>query len=281
MSHSILVTGASGNIGKQLAAQLTTQGVAYNTLSSKPQGGDVRTGDYADVQSLARAFEGIHSVFIVLPLVPQKKEYAKNVALAARQAGVKHLVRASGAGADVNAGFALPRMQGEVDAILAESGAATTFLRNAGFMQNYAMFLAPMIKGGMFYAATNDAPQSIIDVRDIAAVAAKVLQAPSAHTNRAYTLTGGEALTDMQRVEILSRAIGRPVGYTAIPIEAASRTMKEEWHMPPVLVEWMDSLNTIVSAGYAAGVSPDVENILGRKPISFAQFAQDFAHVWK
>jgi uncharacterized protein YbjT (DUF2867 family) len=280
MTHSILVAGASGNIGREVFRNLQAQGANVTALRSKPDGSGARVADYADVNALTAAFAGIDTLFVVLPLVPHKRELARNVAAAAKQAGVKHIVRASGAGADAKSSFALPRMQGEVDDILAQSGAATTFLRNAGFMQNYATFLAPMVKGGMIYAATNDAKQSLIDVRDIAAVATKIVLSPQTHANRAYTLTGGESLTDNERAAILGHAIGRPVGYTAIPIEAASNTMKNEWHMPAPLVEWMDSLNTIVSAGYAGQVSPDVETLLGRKPITFAQFASDHAKVW-
>jgi uncharacterized protein YbjT (DUF2867 family) len=275
----ILVAGASGNIGQALVRELRARGAAFQTLSSKAGAGD-RVASFADVPALTQAFQGVETLFVVLPLTPEKLQFARNVAAAAKAAGVKHIVRASGAGADPKAGFSLPRLQGEIDAALAESGIATTFLRNAGFMQNYATFMAPMVKSGMVYAATADAKQSLIDVRDIAAVAAVVVTNPSAHAGKAYTLTGGESLTDSERSAILSQATGKTIGYTAIPVEAASKTMANEWHMPAPLVDWMDSLNTLIGLGYAGAISPDVETLLGRKPISFAQFARDHAKVW-
>jgi uncharacterized protein YbjT (DUF2867 family) len=194
---------------------------------------------------------------------------------------VKHIVRSSGAGADAKAAFSLPQLQGTIDDILAATGIPCSFLRNAGFMQNYTTFGAQMVKDGMWYAASSDAAQSLIDVRDIAAVAAQILLNPAAHAGKAYTLTGGESLTDTERVAILSKALSKPVGFTPISVEYAANTMETEWGMPEVMVDWMSSLNQIVSAGYAAGISPDVQTLLGRAPITFQQFAKDHAVQWQ
>ena len=284
MSNKILVAGAAGTIGTQLVKALRAAGADFDVMSSRAvesiDGVNARHASYADVATLTRAFAGIDTLFVLLPLVPDKLQLAGNVAQAAKAAGVKHIVRSSGAGADPNASFSLPRLQGNVDAIFSATGIASTFLRPAGFMQNYVTFLADMVRGGMVYAASADAPQSLIDARDIAAVAAKVLTKPADHVGKAYTLTGSEALTDSQRVGLLSKAIGRPVHFTAIPVAAAAESMRS-LGMPPELVDWMSSLNEVVSAGYASAISDDVPNILGRKPISFAQFAKDYAANWQ
>jgi uncharacterized protein YbjT (DUF2867 family) len=280
----ILVTGATGTIGTQVVQQLKAAGADFAILSSKSsesQGIAARKGSFDDVASLKAAFAGIDTLFVLLPLVPNKVQLARNVAEAAKAAGVKHIVRSSGAGADAKAGFSLPRLQGEIDDILAATGIPSTFLRNAGFMQNYATFGAQMVKDGRWYAATADAKQSLVDVRDIAAVAVKILLAPAAHAGKAYTLTGGESLTDTERVALLSQAVGRTVGYQAITPEYSASVMRDEWKMPAELVDWMDSLNRLVSAGYASGISPDVQTLLGRAPITFAQFARDYAATWK
>jgi uncharacterized protein YbjT (DUF2867 family) len=273
MSNNILITGATGTIGSQLALQLKQAGVAFATMSSKP--GADRVASFESVEQLTRAFQGIDTLFVLMPLVPNKLQLARNVAQAAIAAGIKHIVRSSGAGADPHASFSLPRLQGQIDEVLTQTGIPCTYLRNAGFMQNYATFLAGMVKGGMIYAATNDAAQSLVDVRDIAAVAAKILINPEPHAGKAYTLTGGQSLSDTQRAAVLSQALGRTVGYTPIPVAAASNTMKNEWKMPAELVDWMDSLNTLVGLGYASGISPDVAQLLDRAPTTFAQFAED------
>lgn len=278
---TILITGASGNIGQPLVQALKAQGTAFETLRSKPSAqGGTRSASFDDVRGLSQAFEGVATLFVLLPLTPNKLAQAANVAAAAKSAGVKHIVRSSGAGADPAAGFALPRLQGQVDRIFEDTGLATTFLRPAGFMQNYLSFQRDMVKAGTVYGATGDAPQSLIDTRDIAAVAAHILANPAPHAGKAYTLTGDEALTDSQRAAVLSRLLQRPVGFVAVPQDTATAGMQQSG-MPAVLVEWLGSLNALVAAGYAAGISPDVRALLGRPAIGFERFAADHLEAWK
>jgi NAD(P)H dehydrogenase (quinone) len=285
MTSTILVTGASGTIGTQLTGQLLAAGATFEVMTSKPVdtvgGVRARQASFDNVAQLTSAFQGVDTLFVLLPLVPNKVQLAQNIAAAAKAAGVKRIVRSSGAGADATSVFALPRLQGTIDDILTATGIPCTFLRNAGFMQNYATFGAQMVKDGMWYAASADAAQSLIDVRDIAAVAATILQNPAAHAGKAYTLTGGESLTDAQRSVILSTLLGKSVGFTPITVEYAATTMKNDWGMPQVMVDWMTSLNQLVSGGYAAGISPDTQTLLGRKPITFAQFAKDHLSQWQ
>ena len=281
MANKILVTGATGNIGKALVAELNSLGADFDVMSSKAQSApNARVGDFSDIDSLIKAFSGIDPLFLLFPLTENKLQLAKNAAAAAIAAGVKHIVRSSGAGADPESGFALPRLQGQIDAVLEQTGIPTTFLRPAGFMQNYVTYQSQAIKDGTLYMADAGQAQSLIDARDIAAVAARVLVNPQAHAGRAYTLTGGEAFTGVEAAATLSKLLGRDVKHVSVPTDAAVSAMKE-WQMPAWLIELMDSLNKVVSAGYASGVSADVENILGRKPRTFAAFAEDHAAQWR
>ena len=284
MGNKILVTGASGNIGSALVNELKAAGADFAVMTSKPGaaagGAETRQGDFASVESLKSAFSGIDTLFLLFPLVPHKVELARNAAAAAVAAGVSHIVRSSGAGADAASPFALPRLQGEIDDILTATGIPATFLRPNVFMQNYANYQTQAIKDGTVYAADGGQAQSFVDVRDIAAVAARMLVAPAAHAGKAYTLTGGEAMTGVAAAGLISAATGRTVQHVSVPTEAAVATMNQ-WGMPPFIVNAMDSLNHIVSAGYAAGVSPDVEAILGRKPRTFGAFALEQAACWR
>jgi uncharacterized protein YbjT (DUF2867 family) len=276
---TILVTSASGTIGTPLVANLKAAGLDIHTLSSR-EGAGTRVGDFGDEASLRRAFAGIDTLFVLLPLVPNKLELAANVARAARAAGVSHIVRSSGAGADPASPYALPRLQGRIDTTLAGTGITITFLRPAGFMQNYASFMAGMVKSGTLYLASGDAKQSLIDARDIADAAAVVLRDPAAHAGRSYTLTGGQSQSDSERAAILSRVLGKPVTAQFVAPEAAVQSM-QGMGMPAAMIEWLDSLNRLVAAGHASAVSPDVQQLLGREPRSFEAFAREHTAAWR
>jgi uncharacterized protein YbjT (DUF2867 family) len=277
-SNTILVTGANGNIGQALTASLAQAGQAFVRMSSKPATGahasTTRVADFADAASLRQAFEGVDTLFLLFPLVENKLELARNAAQAAKAAGVRHIVRSSGAGADATSSFALPRFQGQIDEVLAATGIPTTFLRPAGFMQNYGTYQAQAIAAGHIYMADGGQAQSLIDARDIGAAAAQVLLNPAAHAGKAYTLTGSQSITGAQAAQVLSAALGRNVNHTSVATADAVATM-QQWNMPAWLIELMDSLNQIVSAGYASGVSPDVEHILGRPGRSFEHYVRE------
>ncbi len=279
--NKILITGASGNIGTPLVETLRLQGADFEIIRSKAgASGTSRVASFSDTSALQIAFTGIDTLFVLLPLVQNKLELATNVAKAAKAAGVKHIVRSSGAGADPQSAFALPKLQGTIDQVFQDTGIATTFLRPSGFMQNYSGFMAGMIRMGTVYGATANAAQSLIDVRDIAAVAARILMNPTIHAGKAYTLTGGEALTDRERVQILSDVLGRTISFVEVSREAG-RTSMVQMGIHETMVQWLDSLNAIIAAGYAGGISPDVQTLLGRSPIDFRQFVKDNQKVWQ
>ncbi len=277
---TILVTGATGTIGTQLIKELQQANANFAVMSSKPSSlANARLGDFNNTASLIEAFKEVDTLFVLLPLVANKLELAANVASAAKAAGVKHIVRSSGAGADSSSHFALPRLQGSVDDILRATGITCTFIQPAGFMQNYATFLADQVRNGTIYAAHGDAKKSMVDARDIAAVAAKILLSPQGHAGKIYTLTSNDSQTESESAEIISKEIGKPVKYQAISQEDAIAGMKQ-WGMPEFMIDIMGSLFQIVAAGYASGTSNDVKSILDREPISFVEFVKDYKATW-
>lgn len=282
MSNTILVTGASGNIGQALIQQLKADGaqvIAGSSSGKSAHGVPTRHVDFNDPPSLQDALSGIDTLFLLLPLVPNKLTLARNAITAAKAAGVRHIVRSSGAGADPDAGFALPRLQGEIDQMVMDSGMAYTLIRPATFMQNFATYYAGMIKGGALYLPQGDGQTSYIDVRDIAAVSAAVLHNPQAHAGKAYTLTGGAALSNTEAVRAIGAGIGRSPTYVAVPDQAAIDSMKsmgmDDWS-----IDQMMSLHRLTSAGYASGVTHTVRELLGRDPISFQNFVADHKLAW-
>jgi uncharacterized protein YbjT (DUF2867 family) len=275
--NRILVTGATGTIGRHLVQRLRALNANFKIMSSQP-GADVQA-DFADPASLRRAFADVDTLFLLLPLVPHKLDLVRNAVAAAQAAGVKHIVRSSGAGADPASPNALAALQGEIDAVVAASGIAHTFLRPMGFMQNWASFAAGQVKAGAFYAPQGQGAQSLIDARDIADAAAAVLVDPAPHAGRAYTLTGAEALTNDQQLALISHATGKTVRYADVP-EATAQAAMQEMGMPPVMVAWFMGLHMAVKNGWAAAVTDDVRLLTGHPPRRFADFAAENRPAW-
>lgn len=283
MNHRILVTGASGNIGRPLVQALRAAGadVFAGTPSGQPVDGAAGCiVSFDDPAGLRAAFAGIDTLFLLFPLVPNKRELARNAVAAARAAGVKHILRSSAAGADAKSPYALPRLQGEIDQIVIDSGIPCTFVRPSGFMQNYVNFYADMIKGGALYLPHAEGAMSVIDVRDIAAVDAVILRNLAAHAGRAYTVTGPEALTQAQAVALIGAAIGKAVSYVAVPEEAALKSMAE-MGMDAWTTEQMTSLNRVVAAGWAGGVTSTVQDLTGQAPRRFEDFVRENVSAWR
>ncbi|MBV8273441.1 MAG: SDR family oxidoreductase [Cupriavidus sp.] len=283
MSNTILVMGATGTVGRELATQLKGAGanvIAMSSTGKAVEGVETRHGDLADPKSLASALRGVDVLFLLLPLQRNMADLARNAIAAAKAAGVSHIVRSSGAGADPGSPAAIGRVQGEIDELVAQSGIAYTLTRPNCFMQNFLTFYGDMIRAGTLYLAQGDGKVSFIDARDIAAVNASILQHPAAHAGKIYTLTGGKALSNADVTQCIGAALGRSISYVAVPDDAAISSMRDagvdEWSIDTLM-----SLNRVIAAGYTAEVSPDVENLLGRAPITFETFVADHLASWR
>ncbi len=279
MTAPLLITGASGTIGRALVAQLQARGAEFAVMSSKPGPAKV-LGDFADPASLRRAFAGVQTLFLLFPFTLESVELARNAVEAAQAAGVKHIVRSSGAGAQAGSPIAVADLQGRIDALIEASGIPFTLLRPNGFMQNWVNFYAGQIKAGSYAAPNGDGGISVIDVRDIAEVAAAVLTHPAAHANRIYTLTGGEALTTAQQLAAIAQASGRSLRYDDVT-EAQAEAGLRAWGLSDGMVALYASLSHVYKQGWAAGLSPDVERITGHAPRRFADFVAENLAVWR
>jgi uncharacterized protein YbjT (DUF2867 family) len=134
---------------------------------------------------------------------------------------------------------------------------------------------------GAFYAPAEDARVSFVDVRDIAAVTVQALiDDSSKQKGKAYNVTGGEALSYVQAAEILSKEVGTKINYVNVSDQDARKGMKDTG-----MDEWttnsMIELFEITRADYVSEISPVVEQVTGNKPITFSQFAKDYAGAFK
>jgi uncharacterized protein YbjT (DUF2867 family) len=196
----------------------------------------------------------------------------------AKQAGVKHIVKLSAFGCDMEPGILLGRAHRAVEKYVEASGLAWTFLRPNNFMQNFIHFHAPDKQGNIYLPWGNGAV-SFIAAEDIGAVAARALSSEG-HAKKAYTLTGPEALTVAEAAETLSQATGRTIKYVDVPEEAARKAMLD-MGMPKGAVDGLMELHAIDKAGYAATVTTTVRDVTGRPAKTFKEFARENAAKWK
>lgn len=278
---TIAVTGATGNIGKPVVEGLIEKGYAPRIIVRKREAnadwenaGVVQVeADLNDADALADAFEGAQRVFSISPFVENLVELGRATAAAAKRAGVRQIVRSSAQGADVNAPIALGRWHGEVEKIIEDSGLEWTFVQPASFFQNYFGHAETIKNQNTFYAPLGDGKISLVDVRDIAAVAVAALTEEN-HVGKKYAVTGGESLSNQKIAETFSDVLGREIKYVDAPEDEARKQMLDG-KMPVWMVEAVIELNRIGKAGYLAEVSLTVEKVTGSKPITFRQFAEE------
>jgi uncharacterized protein YbjT (DUF2867 family) len=283
----ILVTGASGTVGSEVLKQLREQGPnvraafhsAEKAARAKKQGIDSVVLDYADRASTAAALKGVDKVFLLGPTVPNQVELENTVVEEAKKAGVRHIVKLSVLDA-AGEKYTFAKWHRAVEKTIERSGLKYTFLRSNEFMQNTLTYYLGTIKSeGAFYLPTKDSKNSVIDVRDIAAVAVKALTA-SGHENKVYELTGPEALSHEQIAQKLSAEVGKQIKYVDIS-PAAYKEGAVAAGMPESYVDAILNLYQLYVAGGAQRVTKDVERVTGRKPRTFDEFARDHAAAFR
>jgi uncharacterized protein YbjT (DUF2867 family) len=292
MVETILVSGATGTVGSEVVRQLSSstdvniKAAARSVEKIKNLEGDkVKTVsiDYNKLESLKEALKNVDKLFLLTPDVPNAHELASNLVNEAKKAGVRYIVKQSVMGADEGADVGTMRLHREAEKIIEESGVPYTFLRPNEFMQNFINFHGHSIKNNnAFYLPLENAKVSVVDVRDIAAVAVKALMenGDNKYKNKKYLITGPEALSYHQMAELLSNATGKKISYVAISEEEAKGGMKE-MGMDNWLINTISELSNYFKKGYASQVSSAVEEVTGKKPISFSQFANDYVEAFR
>ena len=278
----ILVTGASGNVGRAVVRSLLNAHAPIRRAERSPVpgggAGQVVAFDFADPGTWSAAFDGVRTMFLVRPppIGNVRRDLLPAVA-AARDAGVGHVVFLSLQGAERNK--LVPHAA--VESWLRTSGMSWTFVRPSFFHQNLSTTHAADIRErNEILVPAGAGATAFVDTDDVGAVAAAALLDPAGHHNRAWTVTGPAALTYARVADILTAELGRPISYPRPGSWRYARHARHVLGMPWAMVAVTTAIYTTARLGLAAALSDDVRTVLGREPIDFATFAHRERAAW-
>ncbi|MFF0494079.1 NAD(P)H-binding protein [Nocardia sp. NPDC004068] len=273
----ILVTGATGTVGRAVVERLCARGVPVRATTRRPaaahlpDAAEVVRVDLDEPDTLIPALTGVDRVFAVAdgPLIPR---HDAALAKAASAAGVAHIVKlSSGRVADETADDPIPRWHREGERAIRESRLAWTMLRPLGFMSNALHWAHSIREHGTVRAPFGQGRIAVVDPADIAAVAVRALTEPG-HDGRAYLLSGPEALTPQDQTRILGEVLGRTLRY----IETTPADARDALLAAGLSVEMADAVMALRAGAlesFTARVVPTVEEITGHPPHTFADWA--------
>lgn len=278
----ILVTGASGNIGRQVVTQLRAAGrsvrAADLAVGDPMQGVAAVRFDFTAAETWAPAFDGVKVMFLMRPpaLANIKRDMVPALE-AAKASGVQHVVLLSLQGAERNR--VVPHAK--IEAWLRQSGLAWTFVRPSFFMENLSGTHAADIRDrDEILVPAGGGATSFVAASDVAAVAVAALLDPAAHAGRAWTPTGPEALTYAQVAEVLSDVLGRKITYARPGVVRYARHAHSQLGMPWPMVGVTTAIYTVARLGKADGLTDDVRTVTGRPPVDFATWAAGHSSTW-
>ena len=282
----ILVTGATGTVGREVVSSLLKRGIAVRVGSRDPDKAatfareqtwnvEVAQFDYGDEASMREALRDVDGVFLVTTTTVHAPEAVLGPFLqVAKEAEVEHIVRLSG----MRTLEEPSRLHREAEKLIEASIIPYTHLRPNFFMQNFNTFYAKSIKKGGFYLPAGNGKVSFIDTRDVGEVAA-VAFTETGHEGKTYTLTGGEALTHGEVANVLSDVLGYKVTYVSLSDEQTYESMRKLGR-PDAAIAGIIDLYKPAKDGSAGKIGSETETLLGHAPTSFRQYAEDYKDVW-
>lgn len=270
----MLVAGATGRVGHYLVEQLAEAGHEVRALTRNPAKAkfsrkvEVVVGDLARPETLTSAMEGVTGLHLINFGGDDYKalETGDQIIDMAEKAGIQRVTVLRGG------------EKTSVEAAVEGSSLAWTYLQPVEFMTGALDYAESIRSEGVVKQPFADRQTAIVHEADIAAVAARIL-AEEGHSGKAYDITGPEIMTPRKMVNIIGETIGREIPFVELTPEEA-RAMWQAQGMPPEFIEfslWV--YGSTPPQGYT--ISPVVEQITGRPPRSFAQWAAEFADQFR
>ncbi|WP_338870336.1 SDR family oxidoreductase [Spirosoma sp. SC4-14] len=288
----ILITGATGTLGAATITELMNhpakpsfdvvaglRNVSHLEALSNSRPDDVIRLDFCDISSFEAALQGVDRLLFIRPsALSDVERFFKPFVAAAREAGVRQVTFLSMLGAEHNP--IIPHHR--IEKLIVESGIVFTFLRTGFFMQNLCTLHRDEIRlRNEIFVPAGDGKACFVDVRDVATIAARSLTNPGdLYTNRSFEITGSDVLTHLDMCQILSVVLGRRITYRN---PSALRFIWHKWHnehhpLYDILARTM--LYTSIRFSRTAQTSQEAEYLLGRPPITFRQFVNDYRESW-
>jgi uncharacterized protein YbjT (DUF2867 family) len=283
MGRTLLITGATGSVSSALRATLEgsdfdIRAMIRDQAKAAPlqdQGVQVVVGDLDDPRSLPPAFKGVQDLWLLVPNGPRAPENSMNAVWAARQAGVERVVRLSAIGAAHDAPTRSGRLHALSDRELQASGMCWTILRPHWFMQNLLNEAGDISARGTFSLNAGDGRLGMIDVRDVAEFAARVLTGgPQHHDGKTYAPTGPRSVSFADVAQRLTRILGKPIGYTPVSDETRRKTLLDHG-IPAWIVDMLIEYSQAYAAGWGDYTSSDFLDVVGHPPRDVDDFIRD------
>jgi uncharacterized protein YbjT (DUF2867 family) len=283
----IVVLGATGTTGSEVVKALQASRAPFRVMSRDPAKAkqalagrvEVVAGNLDEPETLPRALAGATRAFFVSAVDERYAERFGTFLTIARAERLQHVVKLSAFQADLASPTALLRQHAATDNALIASGLAFTLLRANGFFQNLLWAAGSIKSQGKIFMPFKNARQSIVDVRDVAAVGALALTRPG-HEGQTYELTGPEALTYAEIAAVFARVLGKPVAYVDIPLAAARDGMKRAG-MPAWNADEVTRLYELFSTGAAGQTTDTVRHLLGRPATALEAWVRANAVAFK
>ncbi|WP_246083600.1 NAD(P)H-binding protein [Nonomuraea diastatica] len=273
----IVVTGATGSIGRALTERLTSSGghdvLAVVRRPAAHLGCDHALGDFDEPETIGRLLSPGDRLFLNSSLWPGFTRAHRAVIDLAARAGVAQVVTVSVRGATPGAKLG-GGMHGEVDAHLRTSGVPWSILQPTGFMQN----LPRDVRDGRLYGSYGPGLVNYIDTRDIAEVAATLLTRPVG-ADGDHVLTGPESLSHDRIAELISAVLGRPVRYVDLPVPEMTAHLERQGVTQPLAGD-LAALMAETGDGRWATATTTVEDLAGRPPRALSTFLSEHVHAF-
>lgn len=274
----ILVTGATGNVGREVTGQLISSGFPVRAFvraarrNRVPEGAEVAQGDLSAPETLERELTGIEAVFLIWPFLTRE---GASAVLAAIARTARRLVYLSSSGVNDDAGRQtdpINQLHADMESLIEASGLEWTILR-ANTIASNTLGWAGQIRRGDVVSGPDIAPTAVIHERDVAAVAVRVLTG-DAYPGAKHVLTGPQVLSRAGQVQLIGEAIGRPLRFEKVPVPVAREQMLADGR-PPALVEAL--LASAETRPASDVITTTVEQITGTPARTFREWAADHA----